>query len=87
MPVVTALVMCTQDEYNKLANAMNEENVEEGDTAEQAFIVGELLRLSVNLDYADETGRRAMHDLTRMSYIPLFRAGIAGLKLTIAQER
>lgn len=69
MPVVTALAMRTGDEYNKLAQAMNDEG---GDTDEQAFIVGELLRLSLNLDYADETGRRAMNDLTRMLYVPLF---------------
>jgi condensin complex subunit 3 len=32
---------------------------------ERAFVVGELLKLSVWLDYADETGRRKMFHLTR----------------------
>lgn len=30
---------------------------------ERTFIVGELLKLAVNLDYADEIGRRKMFQL------------------------
>jgi condensin complex subunit 3 len=66
MPVVTALAYKTQDEYNKLVGAANEEgqDAESGDVQEKAFIVGELLKLAVHLDYADETGRRKMFQLT-----------------------
>lgn len=32
---------------------------------DKEFIVAELLRLAVNLDYADETGRRKMFALVR----------------------
>lgn len=64
MPVVTALAFRIQDEYNKLVGAVNDEA---GDAAERAFVVGELLKLAVHLDYADETGRRKMFQLTRTS--------------------
>jgi condensin complex subunit 3 len=64
LPVVTALAFRIQDEYNSLVSATNDEN---GEIAEQAFIVGELLRLALNLDYADEIGRRKMFQLARMS--------------------
>ncbi len=63
MPVVTALAFKTQDEYNGLVGAAMEE--EAGDVDEKAFVIGELLRLAVHLDYADETGRRKMFQLTR----------------------
>lgn len=62
MPVVTALAYRIQDEYNTLVGLANEE-VEDID--EKAFVVGELLRLAVNLDYADEIGRRKMFQLAR----------------------
>ena len=63
MPVVTALAFRTQDEYNKLVGTVTGE--EEGNVDERAFIVSELLKLGVHLDYADETGRRKMFQLTR----------------------
>jgi condensin complex subunit 3 len=62
MPVVTALAFWTQDEYNKLVGSTNDEAEDAG---ERAFIVGELLRLAIHLDYADETGRRKMFQLSR----------------------
>ncbi|ORY20755.1 nuclear condensing complex subunit [Naematelia encephala] len=62
MPVVTALAFRTQDEYNQLVGSTND-NAD--DVEERAFIVGELLRLATQLDYADETGRRKMFQLTR----------------------
>jgi condensin complex subunit 3 len=34
---------------------------------DQEFIIGEMLRMSVNLDYADEIGRRKMFQLVRES--------------------
>lgn len=76
MPVVTALAFRTQDEYNKLVGAASEE--EAGDVDERAFIVGELLKLAVHLDYADETGRRKMFQLTSK----LERTDLSVAKLT-----
>ena len=32
---------------------------------DQEFVIGEMLRMSVNLDYADEIGRRKMFQLVR----------------------
>ena len=74
MPVVTALAFRTQDEYNKLVEAASEEESESLD--ERAFIVGELLRLAIHMDYADETGRRKMFQLTRESPSPSLTCGI-----------
>lgn len=48
-----------QDRYNSLVQANEDELLE------KTFIVGELLKLAVNLDYADENGRRQMFSLTR----------------------
>jgi condensin complex subunit 3 len=62
MPVVTALAFRIQDEYNKLVGSVNDEAE---DAAERALVVGELLKLAVQMDYADETGRRKMFQLTR----------------------
>ncbi|OCF54753.1 condensin complex subunit 3 [Kwoniella mangroviensis CBS 10435] len=62
LPVVTALAFCIQDEYNKLVASTNEGDE---DVTDRAFIVGELLKLAVNLDYADEIGRRKMFQLAR----------------------
>lgn len=64
LPVVTALAFRIQDEYNKLVGAVNGEGE---DPTERAFIVGELLRLAVSLDYSDEIGRRKMFQLARQS--------------------
>lgn len=60
MPVVTALAYRTQDAYNNMVAATEEEDIKA-----HAFVVGELLTLSGHLDYADETGRRKMFQLTR----------------------
>ncbi|KAI9633507.1 nuclear condensing complex subunits, C-term domain-containing protein [Dioszegia hungarica] len=62
LPVVTALAFLVQDEFNKLVPSVN---TEEADIADRSFIVGELLSLAVNLDYADEIGRRKMFTLAR----------------------
>jgi condensin complex subunit 3 len=61
IPVVTALAFRIQDEFNKLVPSLNDEDA--GDTNELAFVVGELLQLATNLDYADEIGRRKMFQL------------------------
>ncbi|WVN89766.1 uncharacterized protein L203_104996 [Cryptococcus depauperatus CBS 7841] len=63
LPVVTALAFRIQDEYNKLVG-FNEET-EEAVFSERTFVVGELLKLAVNLDYTDEIGRRKMFQLAR----------------------
>jgi condensin complex subunit 3 len=60
VPVVTALAFYIQDEYNKMVNSEEEEDI-----LNRSFIVGELLRLAINLDYADEIGRRKMFQLAR----------------------
>ena len=39
--------------------------MEEDEMTEKTFVVSELLKLAVNLDYADENGRRQMFSLTR----------------------
>ncbi|TYJ51732.1 hypothetical protein B9479_007684 [Cryptococcus floricola] len=64
LPVVTALAFQIQDEYNKLVSSTNDDS-EESDTGDRTFVVGELLKLAVNLDYADEIGRRKMFQLAR----------------------
>ncbi|WRT70673.1 uncharacterized protein IL334_007671 [Kwoniella shivajii] len=62
LPVVIALAFCIQDEYNKLVGSTDDGNE---DVTDRTFIVGELLKLAVNLDYADEIGRRKMFQLAR----------------------
>ncbi|WWC72552.1 uncharacterized protein I206_106514 [Kwoniella pini CBS 10737] len=62
LPVVTALAFTIQDEYNKLVGSTNDGDQ---DVTDRTFIVGELLKLAVNLDYADEIGRRKMFQLAR----------------------
>lgn len=37
---------------------------------DQEFIIGEMLRMAVNLDYADEIGRRRMFQLVRKCLYP-----------------
>lgn len=37
----------------------------EEERADMEFVVGEMLRMAVNLDYADEIGRRKMFQLVR----------------------
>jgi condensin complex subunit 3 len=59
LPVVTHFAFRIQDQYNSLVQAG------EDDQPEKTFIVGELVKLAVNLDYADENGRRQMFSLTR----------------------
>ena len=65
-----------QDVYNDLLEELQsfeEELVLRGEIPEERedaridreFIIGELLRLAVNLDYADEIGRRKMFQLVR----------------------
>ena len=88
LPVVTALAFKIQASYNDLleqiqvyeeARILDEHNEEEQDAneearADQEFVICEMLRLAVNLDYADEIGRRKMFGLVRTScpHFPIF---------------
>lgn len=77
LPVVTHLAFQIQNAYNAYLDdteksASREHEVSEEQLAQeedarldQEFIIGELLRLAVSLDYADEIGRRKMFQLVR----------------------
>ncbi|KAF9508646.1 hypothetical protein BS47DRAFT_1320578 [Hydnum rufescens UP504] len=71
LPVVTALAFRIQHEYNALLALIEVEDPDEVDEdaemekGDKEFIIAELLKLAVNLDYADETGRRKMFALVR----------------------
>ncbi|KAF8317697.1 hypothetical protein DL93DRAFT_527157 [Clavulina sp. PMI_390] len=74
LPVVTAFAFRIQHEYNALMQLVTtqaeRQDDEEDEDAEmelgdKIFIISELLRLAVNLDYADETGRRKTFALIR----------------------
>jgi condensin complex subunit 3 len=81
LPVVTALAFKIQAAYNRLleqiqadeeARFLDKYSDEEWEAneevrADQEFVIGEMLRLAVNLDYADEIGRRKMFGLVRTS--------------------
>lgn len=80
VPVMTALAFKIQSLYNQLLKdiqASIEENLfngtdaeakekQESELADQEFILGEVLKLVVNLDYGDEIGRRRMFQLVSM---------------------
>ncbi|EIN08176.1 hypothetical protein PUNSTDRAFT_143847 [Punctularia strigosozonata HHB-11173 SS5] len=76
LPVVTAFAFQIQAAYNDLlervqllaerravGNEIEEDEQDEQDAKE--FILGEMLRLAVDLDYGDEIGRRKMFQLVR----------------------
>lgn len=76
LPVVTSLAFRIQAAYNDLLEelqSLEEELLLRGEIPEERedakidreFIIGELLRLAVNLDYSDEIGRRKMFQLVR----------------------
>ena len=81
LPVVTALAFKIQAAYNDFleqvqayeeARSLDDPNEEEQEVneetrADQEFVIGEMLRLAINLDYADEIGRRKMFGLVRTS--------------------
>ena len=71
MPEVTKLAFYLQRYSNNLVeclrqNSENQEGEEEEDTAEQEFIVEQLLHIAKTLDYSDEVGRRKMFSLLRV---------------------
>lgn len=51
-----------------LPEGEEEDEESEMERGDKEFIISELLRLAVNLDYADETGRRKMFALVRKSH-------------------
>ena len=79
MPVMTALAFKIQELYNELMNraeadkenrAFGTEDASDDESriteaTSKEFIIGELMKLSLNLDYADEIGRRKMFALVR----------------------
>ena len=80
LPVVTAMAFRIQERYNDLMVLVQDEMDEqptrldereedrarrEEERMSQEFILTELLKLAVNLDYADEIGRRKMFQLVR----------------------
>jgi condensin complex subunit 3 len=83
LPVVTALAFRIQEGYNALLEDIQaeEERVErdevgteearqkrEDERMDREFVIGEMLKLAVDLDYADEIGRRKMFQLVREYY-------------------
>ena len=90
LPVVTALAFRVQAAHNDLLEELQAEEeelalggaiAEEREEArmDREFIIGEMLRLAVNLDYADEIGRRTMFKLVReyrLSHLPARPAGL-----------
>jgi condensin complex subunit 3 len=82
LPVVTALAFKIQAAYNDLLEQIQayeelrlpdehndqEQEANEEARADQEFVIDEMLRLAVNLDYADEIGRRKMFGLVRTSH-------------------
>ncbi|KAH7887136.1 nuclear condensing complex subunit [Phlebopus sp. FC_14] len=80
LPVVTHLAYQIQHAYNTYQEDMealeqerairgeaDEEQLarEEDERRDKEFVIGEMLKLAVNLDYADEIGRRKMFQLVR----------------------
>jgi len=76
LPVVTALAYHIQAAYNAYQEDLEvaeQERVIRGELTEEEeearidkeFVIGEMLKVAVNLDYADEIGRRKMFQLVR----------------------
>ncbi|KAH9029983.1 nuclear condensing complex subunit [Lactarius pseudohatsudake] len=67
LPVVTAHAFRIQEAYNTLLDVLDGTEGTGDDEAidEHEFILAELLRLALNLDYADEIGRRRLEQFVR----------------------
>ena len=75
LPVVTALAFRIQEAYNTLLDFLDGTEETGGDDEavdEHEFVLAELLRLALNLDYADEIGRRRLEQFVRMYNIYSF---------------
>ncbi|KAK4138239.1 ARM repeat-containing protein [Trichocladium antarcticum] len=63
------------------------EEDEEADTAEQEFIVEQLLHMALTLDYSDEVGRRKMFSLLRQTLsIPELPDEVTKLTVTVLRD-
>ncbi len=87
LPVVTAFAFHVQQAYNNLLSVLEEietakmlnagriaeeyEELEE-ELAKKEVIMGELLRLALNLDYGDEIGRRKVFSVVSELFTPRF---------------
>jgi len=81
LPVVTALAFKIQSSYNDLLLDIQAEEEQrflrgadndnksqrEDERMDKELVISEMLKLAVNLDYADEIGRRKMFQLVRES--------------------
>lgn len=87
LPVVTSMAFRIQSGYNSLLEDIeaeedrdkdNEEDIHrrEDDRMDREFVIGEMLKLAVDLDYADEIGRRKMFQLVRES--PVYPVRVRG---------
>ncbi|KAI9449685.1 nuclear condensing complex subunit [Lactarius psammicola] len=68
LPVVTAHAFRIQEAYNTLLDVLEGAEETGGDDEavdEHEFVLAELLRLALNLDYADEIGRRRLEQFVR----------------------
>ncbi|KZT37030.1 hypothetical protein SISSUDRAFT_988304 [Sistotremastrum suecicum HHB10207 ss-3] len=72
LPVVTSLAFKIQSAYNvhleriaKQKEALDEDDELEDEDENREFVIGEMLRMAVHLDYADEIGRRKVFGLVR----------------------
>lgn len=68
MPEVTRFAFLLQENINRLVEAVRQAALQqetEEDSAQQEFIVEQLLNIALTLDYSDEIGRRTMFSLLR----------------------
>jgi condensin complex subunit 3 len=73
LPVVTAHAFRIQEAYNSLLDSLaaaDETGEDDEVNDEREFVLAELLRLALNLDYADEIGRRRLEQFVRTCHNP-----------------
>ena len=74
LPVVTAHAFRIQDAYNSLLDSLAAAEEAGGDDEvadDREFVLAELLRIALNLDYADEIGRRRLEQFVRTYHVPV----------------
>ena len=72
LPVVTAHAFRIQDAYNSLLDSIATGEDAGGDEEvadDREFVLAELLRIALNLDYADEIGRRRLEQFVRTYHV------------------
>lgn len=70
---MTAMAFKLQEEYNLLEELTPADEIDQDEPlpveyVERTFVVAELCKMAVNLDYSDEIGRRKMFQLARECY-------------------